>query len=305
MKKYNGVLVPMITPFTRAGKIDHKHLKELLQKIIDHQCHPFVMGTTGEGLSIPLKERIDLMKGLSVFKNKGSHLYASVSSVCHDDMLYLAKKASDFGIDVVVAHLPPQYPLSTIAMMKWFEELANKSSCPVMVYNILSTTNMSIPLEIIDQLSKHPNIIGLKDSEKDEHRLKEAVKRWKDRPDFSYMIGWATKSYEGLKLGSDGIVPSSGNVLPEVYRQLWDAILKGEDEKGKMFQQVSDELGKIYQQGRLLPDSLSALKVILKAEDLCEPYVLPPLQRLEERTEREVVENYKAFYAGIKNKLNQ
>ncbi len=305
MKKYNGVLVPMITPFTREGKIDHDHIKILVQKLIDHQCHPFVMGTTGEGLSIPFEDRIDLIKGLSAFKKKGSCLYASVSAVCHEDMLELAKKSAENGIDVVVAHLPPQYPLSESAMLEWFEDLADKSQCPVMIYNILSTTNMSIPLEIIEKLSHHPNIVGLKDSEKDTGRVKEAVSRWKDRSDFSYLVGWASASYMALKLGADGIVPSSGNVFPEVYVRLLKAVENGEDQIAEQWQQVSDKIGNLYQQGRLLPDSLSALKVIMKTVDLCEPYVIPPLHLLNMEEREIIVKEFKAYSSQLEELLNQ
>src|SRR5699024_73885 len=186
MKKYNGVLVPMITPFTKAHKIDHAGLEKMLSKIIKEGCHPFVMGTTGEGLSILPEEAEDLITTLVKFKSEEVMLYASVSDLNHQRMLSRSKKYAEIGVDVVVAHVPPQYPLSDRAILKWFETLADQSPCPVMIYNMPGTTHMSVPLEVVDQLSHHPNIAGLKDSERDENRLKEALERWKDRSDFTH-----------------------------------------------------------------------------------------------------------------------
>lgn len=303
MKKYNGILVPMVTPFTRDGKIDHDHLEKLIKSIIAHNCHPFVMGTTGEGLSISKGNKLELIAKLVKFKSKGVLLYASVSDVCYHDMIDHAKKYADKGVDVVVAHLPPQYSLTSSAMLKWFEGLADQSPCQVMLYNIPATTNMSIPLEVIDRLSRHANIVGLKDSERDEKRLKKAISLWKDRIDFSHFSGWAARSYDALKQGSDGLVPSSANLFPEVYCKLYEAVMKGDDAEAKRWQQVSDELGHLYQQGRLLPDSLSALKVIMHSLDLCGPFVLPPLNRLDKEEEEKIVTQFQAYYLNLKKQL--
>lgn len=304
MKKYNGILVPMITPFTKDGKIDHYHLEKIIQSIITSGCHPFVLGTTGEGLSISDKDKAEVIATLVKFKSKGSILYASVSDVSYHNMLERAKKYAGQGVDVVVAHLPPHYHLSSSAMLNWFEGLAEESPCPVMLYNIPATTHMSIPLEVADHLSRHENIVGLKDSERDEERLKKAVSLWKDRLDFSHFIGWAARSYEALKLGSDGLVPSSANIFPLVYCRLYEAVKQGNDADARKWQQVSDELGDLYQQGRLLPDSLAALKVILHALYLCKPFVLPPLYRLNKKEEENILKQFTDYHSDLKHQLN-
>src|SRR5699024_5092980 len=111
--------------------------------------------------------------------------------------------------------------------------------------------------------------------------------------------------YAALKLGADGIVPSSGNIFPEVYIQLMKAVTNGDDKGAKLWQQISDELGLLYQQGRLLPDSLSALKVIMHAMNLCDPYVLSPLRQLNTEEERSVLQKYNAYSTQLEKLLNQ
>jgi len=281
MKQYHGVLAPLVTPFRSDGHVDVPHLERLIDSVLVHGCHPFVMGTTGEGLSISAADRREIITRLGRFKRPGVTLYASVSGVCHTEMVDRAKRCGDAGVGVAVVHLPPHYVLSPSGMLKWFETLADQSPCPVMLYNIPSTTHMSIPLEIVERLSQHPNIAGLKDSEKDVDRLKEATSLWKERADFSHFIGWAAKSFEALKMGSDGLVPSSANLIPAVYTRLMLSVQQGDDEEAKKMQVISDEVGALYQNGRLLPDSLSALKAMMKGAGLCEPFVLPPLDRPE------------------------
>ena len=86
-----------------------------------------------------------------------------------------------------MAHLPSYYPLTTDHMITHYEMLADRSSLPIMIYNILSTTHMSIPLDVIEKLSHHPNIIGMKDSERDLDRMKQSAKMFSNRKDFSIL----------------------------------------------------------------------------------------------------------------------
>jgi 4-hydroxy-tetrahydrodipicolinate synthase len=304
MKQYHGVLVPLVTPFDSKGDVDIPHLERLIESVLVHGCHPFVMGTTGEGLSISAAGRREIITRLGRFKRPGVTLYAAVSGVCHREMVDRAKYCGDAGVEVVVAHLPPHYVLSPSGMLKWFEALADQSPCPVMLYNIPSTTHMSIPLEIADELSRHPNIAGLKDSEKDVDRLREATSLWKEREDFSHFIGWAAKSFEALKMGSDGLVPSSANLIPAVYAGLALSVQQGDDEQAKKLQLISDEVGALYQNGRLLSGSLSALKALMKGSGLCEPFVLPPLDRLEPADEDMLLMQFAAYKSNAGSLLD-
>src|SRR5688500_20096489 len=105
-------------------------------------------------------------------------------------------------------------------MKQYLETLADAIALPLVIYNIPATTHMSIPLNLIDELSHHPNVIATKDSERSEERLKQSLELWKDRNDFSHFLGWAAKSAEALINGSDGLIPSTGNLVPEVYSEM-------------------------------------------------------------------------------------
>jgi 4-hydroxy-tetrahydrodipicolinate synthase len=136
---------------------------------------------------------------------------------------------------------------------------------------------MSIPLALIDELSQHATIVGLKDSERSEERMLESLKLWKDRTDFHYILGWAAKSADALLNGADGLVPSTGNLYPEVYEDMLKAFEQGDKDKMFAMQQLSDEYGVLYQSNRTLGESLHALKLLMKEKGLCSAYVMPPL----------------------------
>ncbi|HWJ25907.1 MAG TPA: dihydrodipicolinate synthase family protein, partial [Flavisolibacter sp.] len=93
-------------------------------------------------------------------------------------------------------------------------------------------------------------------------------------------IGWAARSAEALQNGSDGLIPSTGNLYPKLYDDMYRALEKENAEKAFQLQKLSDQLGDLYQKGRLLGESLWALKVLMQEAGICKSTVMPPLQPL-------------------------
>jgi 4-hydroxy-tetrahydrodipicolinate synthase len=83
---------------------------------------------------------------------------------------------------------------------------------------------------------------------------------------------------DALIRGSDGLVPSTGNLFPKIYADMIKAVEQGDREKALQLQQLSDAYGNLYQSGRTLGESLWALKVLMHEAGLCKSIVMPPLQ---------------------------
>ena len=251
--------------------------KEFFENFRKNKVAPFILGTTGEAASLAFSLKTEFFQLAGKLKKSGDVLYAGISANVYVESIALAKHAFDSGADVVVATLPSYYALTEDAMLRYFDQLANAVGGPMMIYNIPATTHMSIPLKIIDQLSHHHNLVGVKDSERNEDRLDESIQLWGGREDFSYFLGWAAKSAHAILSGGDGLVPSTGNFHPLLYAELYKTAKEGDKGEALNFQQLSDMLGNLYQQGRTLGESLWALKVIMKELGLCETNVIPPL----------------------------
>ena len=284
-KKYSGVVVPAVTPLTAGFKLDHGAVERMLHRFREHDVKPFILGTTGESASLPLSLKYDYIKKASSLKQTGELLYAGISSNCLDDSVELAKFCFQCGVDVVAATLPSYYLLNAVQMKKYFEQLAEQVQGPLIIYNIPATTHMSIPLELIEELSHHENIVGTKDSERSEERLKQSIALWAEREDFCHFLGWAARSAEGLIAGSDGLIPGTGNLHPGLYEEMAAAVKAGQTTKALELQRLSDLFGDIYQKGRSLGESLAALKWLMKEAGLCDRYVMPPLQLLSSHDE--------------------
>jgi dihydrodipicolinate synthase/N-acetylneuraminate lyase len=299
-KKYSGVVVPMMTPFTAQHTIDADAVHTLVNHLIAGHTQPFVLGTTGEAPSISFTERKKMVVETVKAVHSRTLVYAGIPGNSLADAIEEGKSYYDLGVDVLVATMPSYYPVAPDQVLRYFETLAAALPGPLVVYNIPSTTHLSIPLNIIDQLSQHPNIVALKDSERGLERMEEAIALWKDRQDFSYLLGWAVMSQQAIAQGADGIVPSSGNIAPAVYRQLYEAAVAGNTTAAVKAQEKGDRISAMYQKDRLLSQSLAAFKAMLAAYGLCGPAVLPPLYRLSEAAEKQLMQNVQATFGDLK-----
>ena len=298
-KKYHGVVVPMVTPVMKDGSIDTAAVERIVSNFAKYGVSPLIMGTTGEGNSVSVKNGVEMISAAKRAANKDMVIYAGLAGNCISEQKEAAAKFIEAGADVIAATLPCYYALTPEQMYDYYKDMADTLTVPLMLYNITITTHMSIPMDIIERLSHHPNIVGLKDSENNVPRLEEALKLFADREDFAYFCGCAANSAVALKNGADGIVPSVGNYLPKIYQDLYEAGVRGDMEKAEELQQKTIEIGKINTAGLSLGESLAGLKIIMNEAGLCETNMLPPLTKLnaetEERIRREarpVIEQY-------------
>ncbi len=248
-KKFSGIIIPAITPLTSKLEVDEGAVHHLFNLFYQYQLYPFILGTTGESASLPFSLKEDYIRIAGQLKQPDTILYAGISSNILKESVELAFYAADHGVDAVAVTLPSYYALTPAQMEKYFLQLANVIPLPLIIYNIPATTHMSIPLELIDALSYHPNIVATKDSERSEERLAKSLALWKDRQDFGHFLGWAAKSVEALLGGSDGLIPSTGNLEQWIYRDMLQAVNEADITKAYKMQELSDAYGNLYHHG--------------------------------------------------------
>jgi 4-hydroxy-tetrahydrodipicolinate synthase len=286
-EKYGGVIVPMVSPFNDDFSIDKKAVESIIQSFLLNDVLPFVLGTTGEAPSLSSNQKVDLIKITFKVLNGKQPLLAGISGNSIFTVIEEGKKFAGLGVEALVATPPNYYPSDGAQMLKWFEHIADNVPVPLFLYNIPATTHHSIPLNFAEKLSTHPNIAGIKDSEQNEERLIQSLNLWKDRDDFSFLVGWAAKSAFGIKNGANGIVPSMGNLIPELYKQIVVEAEKGNSNSADELQELANTIAAYCQKGRNISQSIPALKVMMAEKGLCGTQVLPPMLRMNQNEELE------------------
>ena len=276
--KYQGVVVPMVTPFTADGRLDEQSFGRLLDSLLAAGVDGvFVMGTTGEGIAIPGADRRRIVEQ-TVAKTKGAlKIFAGISNA-HPEEINVGNDYLRAGVDALVLH--PPAGMSPQKMLPWFQKVLDSLDGPLLVYNMPITTKVSIPLDVLSGLTGHPRLAGIKDSENNPQRLNELLARFGGKENFSIFVGVGALMENGLKLGADGIVPSVGNLIPNICRQLCAAAKSGNWAEANSHFARMNAVAALYQKGRTLNESLSVLKAAMHCRGLCAPHVLPPLRPL-------------------------
>ena len=279
-KKYTGIIAPAVTPLTTSYQLDEAAVEKLFTQFYENGISPYILGTAGEGPSLPQDARLNYLITAARCKKPGSVLYADISFEDVNQSIDFARLCAAHNVDVVVASLPLAAAQTESAMRSYFEELAQVVPLPIIIDNTPATIKTSIPLTVVDELSMHENIVAIKDSEQNEERLMKSLELWKDRRDFGHILEWEAKSALGLIAGSDGLMPATANLCPQVYATLWSAFRNNDFKQLYAMQQLSDRYGKLYQANQGQNEQITTLKVLLQELGICQSVVLPPLQPL-------------------------
>jgi 4-hydroxy-tetrahydrodipicolinate synthase len=280
--KYHGAVVPMVTPLTAQGALDEAALFRLVDVQIAGGVEGiFVLGTTGEGAHVPSEFRRRLVELTARRAGKLALVFAGLGDIRAADV----SEANEFfhaGADAVVAHPPISEKIPVEKLRDWYLSLLDRLEGPLLLYNMPMTTGISIPLGAVEKLLGHPKLAGIKDSENNPKRHEELLQRFGGKKDFSVFVGVGALMEKGLRLGADGIVPSVGNLIPDVCHQLCAAAKEADWATAEQLSARMNAVAALYQKGRNLNESLAALKAAMHCRGLCASQVLPPLRKVSD-----------------------
>ncbi len=288
-----GVIVPIVTPFTPDGQVDRDGVKRIVKHEIENGIHGlFLVGTMGEGLSMSFEQRVTMVGAVAdAVGSAKMALYASVSGNCLSESVQMSKRFADVSggkLSAVVAHAPFYFPVTEKELDRYLNLLADQVSVPLLAYNISATTKVTISIDTVKRLMKHPRVMGIKDSDRDVKRLDELLGAVAEggREGFQVVIGNGLLATEGVKRGGTGVVVSGGNLEPALWVKWWNAAMDARGGSGswEKVQQLQSELDAItngYMAGRTLGGGIAMLKAFMSKRGLCGPAVLPPLMAAE------------------------
>ena len=270
--------MPLVTPFTASGGLDGTALDRLVDaQIAGGVTGIFVLGTTGEGAHVPREFRLGFVEQVVRRVNRRALVYAGIGDT-HPEGVISGNEFLRAGADVIVSR--PPVGMLLVQLEPWYRSLLDGLEGRLFIYNMPMTTKVSIPLDVIETLLGHPRLAGIKDSENDPKRLEQLLQQFGRKQNFSVFVGVGALMEKGLKLGADGIVPSVGNLIPDVCQELCRAARKSDWSKTEILTARMNAVASLYQKGRNLNESLAALKAAMHCRGLCGLEVLPPLRKV-------------------------
>ncbi len=244
----SGIIVPLLTPIHQDESVNFEQLDKLIEHVLAGGVDALlIMGSTGEFARFDAETRGQILER-AVRKVGGAvPVYAGVGDTGTRAVLRNIVVAERAGVDAIAATLPYYYPIRTDAeAFAYYTAVAESTRLPVMLYNIPSTCGASLSLDVVERMFGHDNVVGIKDSSGDLPRLFEEIRRFKNRgKDFAVVVGAEELSYEGLKAGADGVVPSLANPFPKLFAAIWRAARAGDWETLRRLCAAVDEMNRI------------------------------------------------------------
>ena len=232
-KKLSGVFAPVVTPF-RSDELALDDLRFNLLKLNETDLTGyFALGSNGEFRSLSDKEQIQV---LEVFAEQKGEKVVMVGTACEStrQTIEKSKLAAEMGFDYVSV-LTPNYFAKQIdgdTLQCYYERIADSIDIPVLLYNVPGFAGgVKIPPQTVLELSRHPNIVGMKDSSPTGPA--KFLARLDPAEDFHVLAGSANFFYPALHLGAAGGVVSLANALPGPCCDLYRLFTQGEYDNAK------------------------------------------------------------------------
>jgi 4-hydroxy-2-oxoglutarate aldolase len=215
-RPFSGVFTPIVTPFTTEDTIDEGALRRNVDRWMNTPLTGLVvLGSNGEAAQLDDAEADRVIEVVREHVPAGRPLIAGTGRESTRATIAATARAAAAGADAVLVRTPSFFKAQLTAdiFVRHYTEVADASPVPVLLYNVTMFTGVTLQVEAVERLARHPNIVGMKESGSDIAYISELVSRTPD--DFTVLAGSATTYFHALCAGCDGGILALAALLPE------------------------------------------------------------------------------------------
>ncbi len=231
-----GIFAPIPTPF-QNDEIALDKLGENLDRWSQTDLTGLVvLGSNGEFVLLTEDEKVKLVEYVRRHFPANRPVIAGTGCESTRDTIRLTKRVADAGATAALVVTPNYYKgsMTEATLKRFFYDVADASPIPVMLYNMPRNTGVNISASLAIECSKHPNIVGLKDSGGNIVQIAEIISG--TGPDFAVFAGSGSFLYATAALGGVGGTLAVANILPNMCAAIQRAAEAGDHAKAKELQ---------------------------------------------------------------------
>lgn len=233
-----GVFAPVATIFQDDGALDLDGFRANLNWYATSPLDGVVLlGSNGEFALLDGDERLQIIEaGVEAIGGR-KIVMAGTGAESTRGTIEMTKRAAALGIDYALVVTPHYYKprYDNAAYLAHYRAVADASPVPVIVYVMAAYTGVDLATSLVNELSSHPNIVGVKDSGGNAPKVGEMVAG--SASDFGVLAGSASFLYAALCLGATGGILALGNVAPDLCKELERLYLAGEHAAARKLQE--------------------------------------------------------------------
>jgi len=228
----------MVTPFDQTGAIRYDAFGRNIEEYVRSGIQGYlVLGSNGESVYLEHSEKLKLIEVARKQVPASMTLLAGTGLESTRATIELTKEAADLGADAVLVKNPFYFKsqMTFDVYVAHYTAVADASPVPVVIYNVPVFTGVPLPSRLVVELSKHPNIRGLKDSSGDVKLISEVV--W-NTDQFPVLAGAAPTLFPAMAAGARGGIVALACAAPKATLALYRAFAAGDYKKAGLVQRI-------------------------------------------------------------------
>ncbi|MDD3857932.1 MAG: 4-hydroxy-tetrahydrodipicolinate synthase [Methanoculleus sp.] len=226
---FEGILPAIITPFYRDSRasLDIEGLQSNIESLLQRGVHGIVpCGSTGESATLTFEEHEQVIgKTVEVVDGRVPVL-AGTGSNNTEEAIRLTRSAKDAGADGALVISPYYNKPNRSGLVKHFTKLADLD-LPIVLYNVPGRTAQNLLPDLVAELARHPNIVGIKEASGDITQISRIIEETRDE-EFSVISGDDAMTLPVLALGGAGVISVTANVDPARMVRMYEAYRAGD-----------------------------------------------------------------------------
>lgn len=228
---FRGAYTALVTPF-KNGQVDYAALEALIESQIAKGIDGLVpCGTTGESPTLNEKEHGEVIAFTVKTVKKRVPVIAGTGSNSTAEAIHYTRHAKEAGADAVLLVCPYYNKPSQKGILAHFTAIADAVDIPQVLYNIPGRSVVNMTPETIAELSRHRNIVGVKEAS---GNLEQMIKiKALCRPDFDLISGDDTITLPILSVGGVGVISVISNLMPQETSRIVHSYLEGKTEESR------------------------------------------------------------------------
>tara|TARA_B100001093_G_scaffold45187_1_gene38387 strand:- start:65 stop:955 length:891 start_codon:yes stop_codon:yes gene_type:complete len=247
MQVLEGSLVALTTPMFPNGEIDYQSLERLIDWHIGEGTNGIVsVGTTGESATLNLNEHLDVIGFTTKYAKKRIPVIAGTGANSTQEAIELTQESKKLGADCVLLVTPYYNKPNQKGLIAHYELIANSVEIEQILYNVPSRTACDLLPSSVEILSKHKNIIGIKEAVDDFKRIKDLIDiAQKLDKDFFIYSGDDPTFTKSLELGTNGVISVAANVIPKSISNICSYVRNGDENAARELNAKNELLYKL------------------------------------------------------------
>lgn len=287
-KLFRGSGVAIVTPFNEDESINFDKLGELIEFHIENSTDAIIIcGTTGEAPTLTDDEQVEAVK-YTVEKVAGRiPVVAGAGSNDTKHGIRLSKRCEEAGADALLSATPYYNKASKKGLVAHYTAIADAVNIPIVLYNVPGRTGVNMTPDVVFELSKHKNIVGIKEASGDIAQAIDIINLCGD--EFAIYSGNDDVIVPLLSIGGDGVISVLANVAPKETHDMVMSFLEGDVQKAKSLQlKYKNFIDSLFIEPNPIP-----VKVALNAMGKDVGPLRLPLTPMESATESVLLDNMK------------